>query len=179
MAKMEEKQVKSQDEKVETSIKNLVLEERTEPFQFITYHTEEQLPWIVSLIEKDLSEPYSVYTYRYFLNSWPHLCFLAIQDNKCIGVIISKADNHRGTQRGYIAMLAVDKTYRKAKIGTKLVLRTIQEMKNLRCEEVVLETEMTNKAALGLYENLGFLKDKRLNRYYMNGVDAFRLKLSL
>eukprot|EP01117_Protostelium_nocturnum_P008785 TRINITY_DN3150_c0_g1_i1.p1 TRINITY_DN3150_c0_g1~~TRINITY_DN3150_c0_g1_i1.p1 ORF type:complete len:107 (+),score=6.64 TRINITY_DN3150_c0_g1_i1:70-390(+) len=76
MAKMEEKQVKSQDEKVETSIKNLVLEERTEPFQFITYHTEEQLPWIVSLIEKDLSEPYSVYTYRYFLNSWPHLCFL-------------------------------------------------------------------------------------------------------
>lgn len=46
-------------------------------------------------------------------------------------------------------------------------------------EEVVLETEITNKAALALYENLGFIKDKRLHRYYMNGVDAFRLKLFL
>ena len=28
-----------------------------------------------------------------------------------------------------------------------------------------------------LYEKLGFLRDKRLQRYYLNGVDAFRLKL--
>ncbi|PRP75113.1 n-acetyltransferase mak3 [Planoprotostelium fungivorum] len=146
---------------------------------FVTYTGEHQLPLIVGLIEKDLSEPYSVYTYRYFLNSWPHLCLLAMIEDKCIGVIISKSDYHRGILRGYIAMLAVDKTYRKVKIGTKLVLKTIEEMKSHHCEEVVLETEITNKAALGLYENLGFLRDKRLNRYYMNGVDAFRLKLML
>jgi peptide alpha-N-acetyltransferase len=47
------------------------------------------------------------------------------------------------------------------------------------CEEVVLETEITNKGSLALYTNLGFVKDKRLYRYYMNGVDAFRLKLFL
>jgi hypothetical protein len=29
-----------------------------------------------ALIEKDLSEPYSVFTYRYFLNNWPDLCLL-------------------------------------------------------------------------------------------------------
>ena len=38
---------------------------------------------------------------------------------------------------------------------------------------------MTNKAALKLYENLGFVRDKRLLRYYLNGVDAWRLKLWL
>lgn len=52
-------------------------------------------------------------------------------------------------------------------------------MKDDNAEEVVLETEITNKGALGLYQNLGFVKDKRLSRYYMNGVDAFRLKLFL
>lgn len=45
--------------------------------------------------------------------------------------------------------------------------------------QVVLETEITNKAALNLYENLGFVRDKRLFRYYLNGVDALRLKLWL
>lgn len=47
------------------------------------------------------------------------------------------------------------------------------------CDEVVLETEITNKSALKLYENLGFVRDKRLFRYYLNGVDALRLKLWL
>lgn len=46
-------------------------------------------------------------------------------------------------------------------------------------DEVVLETEVTNTAALMLYERLGFLRDKRLFRYYLNGVDALRLKLWL
>lgn len=45
--------------------------------------------------------------------------------------------------------------------------------------QVVLETEITNKGALRLYEKLGFLRDKRLYKYYLNGVDAFRLKLIL
>lgn len=42
----------------------------------MTYDGEHQLPMIQSLIEKELSEPYSVFTYRYFVNNWPKLCFL-------------------------------------------------------------------------------------------------------
>lgn len=34
------------------------------------------LPAIRSLISKDLSEPYSIYVYRYFLYQWSHLCFM-------------------------------------------------------------------------------------------------------
>ena len=33
--------------------------------------------------------------------------------------------------------------------------------------------------ALRLYETLGFVRDERLINYYLNGVDAFRLKLWL
>ena len=47
-----------------------------------------------------------------------------------------------------------------------------------RCQ-VVLEAEDTNTAALHLYEKLGFVRDKRLHKYYLAGSDAFRLKLWL
>lgn len=36
---------------------------------------------------------------------------------------------------------------------------------------------MSNLGALALYEKLGFIKDEKLSRYYLNGGDAFRLKL--
>jgi hypothetical protein len=52
-------------------------------------------------------------------------------------------------------------------------------MRALGCQEVALETEACNAAALGLYERLGFAREERLLRYYLNGGDAFRLKLWL
>lgn len=101
-------------------------------------------------------------------------------DGNCVGAIVCKLDLHRKViKRGYIAMLAVDKNYRKNGIGSTLVRRAIQEMISGDADEVVLETEITNKPALRLYEALGFVRDKRLFRYYLNGVDALRLKLWL
>ena len=41
----------------------------------------------------------------------------------------------------------------------------------------MLETEFDNSAALSLYESLGFIREKRLFRFYLNGKDAFRLVL--
>ena len=49
----------------------------------------------------------------------------------------------------------------------------------LKCfpPQIVLETEYDNFAALSLYESLGFMREKRLHRFYLNGKDAFRLVL--
>ncbi len=41
------------------------------------------LPGIRALISKDLSEPYSVYVYRYFLYQWGHLCFMVSHQPSC------------------------------------------------------------------------------------------------
>ena len=43
---------------------------------YVVYESEVQMPDIMRLIQKDLSEPYSIYTYRYFIHNWPHLCFM-------------------------------------------------------------------------------------------------------
>lgn len=151
-----------------------------EGISYVAYESERQMPDIMRLFQKDLSEPYSIYTYRYFIHNWPRLCFLAMDGETCVGAIVCKLDVHKKlVKRGYIAMLAVDSKYRKRKIGSTLVLKAIRAMINDDADEVVLETEITNKPALRLYENLGFVRDKRLFRYYLNGVDALRLKLWL
>lgn len=157
----------------------MVRGEDTFRITYKVYESELELPSIMKLIQKDLSEPYSIYTYRYFIHNWPNLCYLALYEDKCVGCIVCKLDIHRQMiKRGYIAMLAVDKDFRKLKIGTTLVQKAIRVMIANQADEVVLETEITNQPALKLYENLGFVRDKRLFHYYLNGVDALRLKVS-
>lgn len=150
------------------------------PVQIEGYRDESQLSLIQSLMDADLSEPYSIFTYRYFIRQWPGLCFLATSAGACVGAVVSKLEkNKRGVLRGYIAMLAVDRDRRKAGLGTRLVRATLEAMRDNECEEVVLEAEVTNAGALRLYQNLGFIRDKLLEKYYLNGNDAFRLKLRL
>jgi hypothetical protein len=105
------------------------------------------------------------------LLSFPIICLPACLHRRLIDA--------RKNYRGYIAMLAVKDGYRRCRIATTLVSRAIANMKEAGCDEAVLETEVTNASALNLYGNLGFVRDKRMIRYYLNGVDAFRLKLWL
>ena len=149
-----------------------------------------------------LSEPYSVMTYRMFVNQWPELCFLAHDaDGTLCGAIVCKAEprkrsSHapanadeeaaaaavaaaegaRGALQGYVAMLAVNTAVRRGGIGSRLAKLALDKMKETCCE-VVLETEVTNTGALRLYQRLGFSRTRRLAKYYLNGVDALRLKL--
>lgn len=58
---------------------------------FVQYTDEEtQMAPLMGLIDKELSEPYSIFTYRYFINNWPNLCILAHLGEQCIGVVICK-----------------------------------------------------------------------------------------
>ena len=191
--------------------------------EYKAYADENDLPIIMDLVASELSEPYSIFTYRYFIASWPGLCWMAYSGGKCVGAIVCKLDDHRGVFRGYIAMLVVTKVrargchpqwwlarcsasrarpcggmpssltrsrhrgrratraqaFRKYGIGTELVKRSLNVMRDAGADECVLEAEVTNRGALALYQQLGFIRDKFLIRYYLNGVDAFRLKLLL
>lgn len=48
--------------------------------------------------------------------------------------------------------------------GTELVRRVIQEMRAAGAQEAALEAETVNAGALAMYEALGFIRDKRLDR---------------
>ena len=121
--------------------------------QFQTYTSVEQIEIIQKMIENELSEPYSVFTYRYFVDAWPKLCIFSIVDEKIVGVIIGKVEKHlkSGRMRGYIGMIVVEKEYRRLKIGKKLAEEFIIRARNEGAEEIVLETEYNNHSALRLY----------------------------
>lgn len=140
---------------------------------------DKEIANVEAITTKYLSEPYSIYVYRFFINNWPDLCLLAIHDGNVIGNIICKVEPHRNVRiRGYIGMLSVEDDYRGLGIAKKLIERSISLMiEKYRCDEISLETEVMNKKALRLYENFGFLRIKRLFRYYMNRHDAYRLIL--
>lgn len=38
--------------------------------------------------------------------------------------------------------------------------------------QIILETEFDNVPSLALYASLGFIRQKRLYRFYLNGKDA-------
>jgi peptide alpha-N-acetyltransferase len=100
-----------------------------------------------------------------------------------IGIIICKLETHQShsppTLRGYIAMLATSSSYRNRGIATTLVRKAIDAMIERGADEVVLETEENNIPAMKLYERLGFIRSKKLHRYYLNGSSAYRLVLHL
>ena len=60
----------------ELSIREKQSDDDPDQVEYIVYENELQMPCIMRLIQKDLSEPYSIYTYRYFIHNWPHLCFM-------------------------------------------------------------------------------------------------------
>ena len=103
-------------------------------------------------------------------------------DGACIGVVVTKQGPHGRTvsvSRGYIAMLVVAGPYRGRGLGAALASQAVRAAAAAGAAEVVLEADATNGAALALYAGLGFARDKRLARYYLNGADAYRLKLAL
>ena len=81
--------------------------------------------------------------------------------------------------RGYIAMLATQEAYRGRGLAKALVIKSIDLMIAKNADEIALETEESNGAAMRLYESLGFLRSKKLHRYYLNGNSAYRLLLYL
>lgn len=156
--------------------------ERPSELRYVQYHSSKESTYLTAirqLISTDLSEPYSIYVYRYFLYQWGDLCFMALDEQEnLLGVVISKLEPHRGGPlRGYIAMLAVKEEHRGKGIATKLVRMAIDVMIERDADEIALETEVTNTGAMKLYERLGFLRSKRLHRYYLNGNSAFRFVL--
>jgi len=73
-----------------------------EGIDLINYVDESQLEDVMRLVGQDLSEPYSTFTYRYFLHRWPQLCILAVpadgiasnatNSRRPIGCVVCKID---------------------------------------------------------------------------------------
>ena len=158
----------------------------TPEFIFKTYPGNHQRQRIIELMTKYLSEPYPVYTYMYFLDLFPDCTILCYDKNKkdeknelyVCGAIVGNVNKKPNKIQGYIAMLAVEEEYRKKGLGKKMVELLIDIFKDsYNVNEISIETEFDNYAALGLYESFGFVRTKMYINYYFNANNAYKLKL--
>ncbi|URE44889.1 FR47-like protein [Musa troglodytarum] len=92
--------------------------------EYLSCGAEHHLPLIMGLVDRELGESYSIFTYRYFVYLWPNLTFLAFHEEKCVGTVVCKMGHHRNTSRGYVGMLVVIEPYRGRGIATELVTRS-------------------------------------------------------
>lgn len=81
--------VKPEDATADTAKPNQEQDEAT-GIRYVSYGTEKEspyLPAIRQLISKDLSEPYSIYVYRYFLYQWGELCHMVKSQPRSIKIL--------------------------------------------------------------------------------------------
>lgn len=73
--------------------------------RFIDYRDESQLDDVMRLVALDLSEPYSIFTYRYFLHRFPDLCILAVdgESGEVCGCVVGKIDLEHPNEGGAVA----------------------------------------------------------------------------
>ena len=122
----------------------------------------------------------------YFLDLYPDCTILCYDKNKkneknelfVCGAIVGNINKKESKKQGYIAMLAVEEEYRKRGLGKKMVELLIDIYKNIyKVDEISIETEFDNYAALNLYESFGFVRTKMYLNYYFNANNAYKLKL--
>ena len=158
----------------------------TKDFIYKTYPGNHQRERIMELMTLYLSEPYPIYTYMYFLDLFPDCTIICYDKNKkneknelyICGAVVGNINRKPNRIQGYIAMLAVEEDYRKKGLGKKMVELLIDHFKKAyKVNEISIETEVDNYAALGLYESFGFVRTKMYINYYFNANNAYKLKL--
>ena len=77
--------------------------------------------------------------------------------------------------RGHIISLAVDQNYKRQKIGTKLINTAIATFTKFNIFKITLEVRAENKEAVDFYQSIGFELVEKVDNYYENGEDAFKM----
>jgi len=108
----------------------------------------------------------------------PHRCvfLLAEKDGKHIGYVIGFF--HR-EGRASVDSLAVLPAYRRRGVARALMKRLKRTLRRHGCITVSLAVRLDNAAAIDLYRQLGFRRDRRINDYYEDGAPAWWMKASL
>ncbi len=75
--------------------------------------------------------------------------------------------------KGHIVSIAVTPEHRRQKIGTNILRKSLEAIKQRGAKEIFLEVRVTNFPAIDLYEKEGFTKTKVIPGYYRDGESAY------
>ncbi len=140
--------------------------------------TEADLPAVLEIERRSYDFPWSPGIFRDCLRAG-HCCrVLEEAEGRLLGYAILAV----GAGEGHVLNLCIDPEHRRQGHGSYLLRRIIQSARRLGAGTLYLEVRPSNKAALRLYERLGFREVGRRKGYYpaLEGrEDALVLALAL
>ncbi|KAH0606630.1 uncharacterized protein H6S33_003464 [Morchella sextelata] len=130
------------------------------------------------VVKTDPTLPSNMWLYRCTIDSWPQLCFMAMDGEAIVGVVISTVQMHHNNMlRGGIMLLLVKKDYRSCGLGRRLVEQAVESLINADADGISVITKTTNTNAIKIYERLGFIRTKLLPNG--GGGQSWRMMLLL
>ena len=106
-----------------------------------------------------------------FLRRNPDTCFVVVEQDEVIGVILAGHDG----RRGYIYHTAVAPDYRRAGIGRRLVAASMESLKAEGITKVALVVFERNRDGNAFWESLGF--SERTDLTYRNRALAELIRM--
>ena len=144
--------------------------------------SEDDLPYVIRINEAVLPENYPFYFYEMLYRNYPKAFLVAKVGGMVVGYVMSRVEHSLQmsgflpsfVKKGHIVSIAILPEYRRRGIGTALMNRVMDSLKNIYdCKEVYLEVRVSNRAAIEFYKKLGFRIDHVIKRYYKDGEDAY------
>lgn len=131
----------------------------------------------LSLLEKKLFSqenfPLSKGSFRYHIKNSSLFVTQIEYDVVAYILILIKRKNAK------LYSVGVDAFWRGQKIADRLLQKSIEELRKLGFETLLLEVRVDNFGALAFYEKRGFKIKKRLKAFYGDGCDAYLMQLDI
>jgi ribosomal-protein-alanine N-acetyltransferase len=123
-----------------------------------------------------LSENYNPTLFLDLYTYWPEGFIIAEEDGQIIGFIFGIMMSRTEAR---ILMLAIDQRYRGKGYGGTLYREMQRQCAVKGMHSIALEVRVSNLVAIRFYQKMSFQLVGRIQGYYSNGEDAFRMQLFL
>jgi len=177
-------------------------ESTAQGYYIIRRARDEDIPAVMNVNLRSLPENYWYGFYKYLLDNWPEAFLVAEVDGVIVGYAMSRVEETADPallglvdesgkplpgisitaprKVGHLVSIAVLREYRGRGIGSALLRRTLEVMRDVyRAESVYLEVRVSNEPAIRLYRRFGFKIVRRIPYYYRDGEDAYVMVVRL
>jgi len=142
----------------------------------ISKSTPEHAQGIHAIEKESLSDPWSVDSILYEIKNKHSICLVATLKETAslsegsgstpIGLVIGHVTMRHIINEGHINNIVVGLKYRRLGVASLLMETLFQEAKVREMIGLTLEVRVSNKAALSLYNNFGFIIEGHRKNYY-------------
>ncbi|XP_012278776.1 N-alpha-acetyltransferase 20 [Orussus abietinus] len=119
-----------------------------------------------------LTETYALSFYMQYMAHWPE-CFQVAESpgGEIMGYIIGKAEGHGENWHGHVTALTVAPDYRRLGLAARLMKSLEQISEKKQAYFVDLFVRVSNKVAIKMYHELGYIIYRTILEYYSGDPD--------